>query len=69
MLFFFFFQYFICYLLVIMLWSRWFDWISFNPNLCVVDVYVALAFRSMRKNGPDFYAVDECVSYLNCQGG
>jgi hypothetical protein len=32
--------YFVCYLLVIMLLLRWFDWIPFDPNLCVVDVYV-----------------------------
>jgi hypothetical protein len=61
--------YFICYLLVIMLWPRWFDWIPFDPDLCVVDVYVTLAFGSRRKNGPDFYVVDECVSWLNCRGG
>jgi hypothetical protein len=61
--------YFICYLLVIMLWPQWFDWIPFDPDLCVVDVYVTLAFGSRRKNGPDFYVVDECVSWLNCRGG
>jgi hypothetical protein len=54
--------YFICYLLVIMLWPRWFDWIPFDLDLCVVDVYVTLAFGYRRKNGPDFYVVDECVS-------
>jgi hypothetical protein len=61
--------YFICYLLVIMLWPRWFDWIPFDPDLCVVDVYVTLAFEPMRKNGSDFYVIDECVSWLNCRGG
>jgi hypothetical protein len=66
---FFFSLHFICYLLVIMLWPRWFDWILFDPDLCVVDVYVTLAFRSMRKNGPDFCVVDECVSQLNCRRG
>jgi hypothetical protein len=54
--------YFICYLLVIMLWPRWFDWILFDSDLCVVYVYVTLAFESRRKNGPDFYVVNECVS-------
>jgi hypothetical protein len=54
--------YFICYLFVIMLWPRWFDWIPFDSDLCVVDVYVTLAFRSRRKNGSDFYVVDKCVS-------
>jgi hypothetical protein len=62
-------MYFICYLLVIMLWPRWFDWIPFDPDLCVVDVYVTLAFGSRRKNGLDFYVVDECISWLNCRGG
>jgi hypothetical protein len=61
--------YFICYLLVIMFWPRWLDWIPFDFDLCVVDVYVTLAFRSRRKNGPDFYVVDEYVSCLNCRGG
>jgi hypothetical protein len=61
--------YFICYLLVIMLWPRWFNWIPFDLDLCVVDVYVTLAFESKKKNGPDFYVVDECVSWLNCRGG
>jgi hypothetical protein len=56
--------YFICYLLVIMLWPRWFDWILFDPDLCVVDVYFTLAFGSRKKNGPDFYVVDECVPGL-----
>jgi hypothetical protein len=58
-----------CYLLVIMLYPRWFDWIPFDPDLCVVDVYVTLAFGLRRKNDPDFYVVDECVSWLNCRGG
>jgi CHASE2 domain-containing sensor protein len=61
--------YFICYLLVIMLWPRWFDWIPFDPDLCVMDVNVTLAFESRRKNSLDFYVVDECVSWLNCRGG
>jgi CHASE2 domain-containing sensor protein len=65
---FFFSLYFICYLLVIMLWPRWFDWIPFDLDLCVVDVYVTLAFGSIRKNGPDFYVVDECIAWLNCRG-
>jgi hypothetical protein len=60
--------YFICYLLVIILWPRWFDWIPFDPDLCVVDVYIILAFGSRRKNGLNFYVVDECVSWLNCRG-
>jgi hypothetical protein len=59
--------YFICYLLVIMFWPQWFDWIPFDHDLCVVDVYVTLAFESRKKNGPDFYVVDECVSWLNCR--
>jgi hypothetical protein len=63
----FFSMYFICYLLVIMLWPRWFDWIPFDPDLCAVDVYITLAFGLRRKNGPDFYVVDECVSWLNCR--
>jgi hypothetical protein len=54
--------YFVCYLLVIMLWLRWFDWIPFDPDLCVMDVYVTLAFGLRRKNGPDFCVVDKCVS-------
>jgi hypothetical protein len=58
--------YFICYLLVIMLWHRWFDWIPFDPDLCVVNVYVTLAFGSRRKNGSNFYVMDKCVSWLNC---
>ena len=58
---FFFSLYFVCYLLVIMLWPRWFDWIPFL-DLCVVDVYVTLAFRLRKKNSPDFCVVDECVS-------
>jgi hypothetical protein len=52
-----------------MLWPRWFDWIPFDPDLCVMDVNVTLAFESMRKNSLDFYVVDECVSWLNCRGG
>jgi hypothetical protein len=58
----FFFPYFICYLLVIMLWPRLFNWIPFDPDLCVVDVYVTMAFGSRRKNDPDLYVMDECVS-------
>jgi hypothetical protein len=50
-------------LLVIMLWPLWFVWFPFGPNLCVVDMYVTLAFRSRRKNGPNYYVVNECVSY------
>ena len=50
------------FLLVIMLSPRWFGWIPFGPDLCVVNVYVTLAFRSMRKIDPDFCVVDECVS-------
>jgi hypothetical protein len=61
--------YFVCYLFVIMLWPRWFDWIPFDPDMWVVDVYVTLAFESMRKNGLDFCVIDECVSWLNCRGG
>jgi hypothetical protein len=64
---FFFSLYFICYLLVIMFWPRWFDWIPFDLDLCVMDVYVTLAFGSRRKNGTDFYVVDKCVSWLNCR--
>jgi hypothetical protein len=57
-------MYFVCYLLVIMLWPRWFDWIPFDPDMCAVDVYVTLAFGSKRKNGQDFCVVDECASGL-----
>jgi hypothetical protein len=35
----------IVFLLVIMLSPCWFGWISFGPDLCVIDVYVTLAFR------------------------
>jgi hypothetical protein len=63
---FFFSLYFVCYLLVTMFWPRWFNWIPFDPDLCVMDVYVTLTFKSRRKNSPDFYIVDECVSWLNC---
>jgi hypothetical protein len=42
-------MHFICYLLVIMLWPRWFFWIPFDPDLYVVDVYVILAFELRRK--------------------
>jgi hypothetical protein len=61
--------YFVCYLLIIILWPRWFDWIPFDPDLCVVDMYVTLSFGSRRKNGLDFCVVDECISWLNCRGG
>jgi hypothetical protein len=37
-------------------------WIPFGPDLCVVDMYVTLAFGSRRKIGLDFYVVDKCVS-------
>jgi hypothetical protein len=50
------------FLLVIMLSPRWFDWILFGPDLCVIDVYVTLAFESRRKIGPDFCVMDKCVS-------
>jgi hypothetical protein len=60
--------YFVCYLIVIILWPRLFDWIPFDLDLYVVDVYVTLAFGSKRKNGPDFCVMDECVSWLNCCG-
>jgi hypothetical protein len=66
---FFFSLYFVCYLLVIMLWPRWFNWIPFDADLCVVDMYVTLAFESMRKNGSDLCVVNECISWLNCRGG
>jgi hypothetical protein len=52
----------VVFLLVIMLSPRWFDWIPFGPDLCVVDMYVTLAFGSRRKIASDFYVVDECVS-------
>jgi hypothetical protein len=50
------------FLLVIMLSPRWFGWISFDPNLCVVDVDVTLTFESRMKIGPDFCVVNKCVS-------
>jgi hypothetical protein len=50
------------FLLVIMLSPRWFGWIPFGLDLCIVDVYVTLAFESRMKIGPDFCVVDECVS-------
>jgi hypothetical protein len=50
------------FLLVIMLLPRWFGWIFFGPDLCVVDVYVTLASGLRRKIGLDFCVVDECVS-------
>jgi hypothetical protein len=59
----------VVFFLVIMLLPRWFDWIPFGLDLCVVDMYVTLAFELKRKIGPDFYVVDECISYFNCQGG
>jgi hypothetical protein len=49
-------------LLVIMLSPHWFGWIPFGLDLCVVDVYITLAFGSRKKISPDFYVVDECVS-------
>jgi hypothetical protein len=52
----------VVFLLIIILSPRWFDWIPFGPDLCVVDMYVILAFGSKRKIDPDFYVVDECVS-------
>jgi hypothetical protein len=58
----------VVFLLVIMPSPRWFSWIPFGPDLCVVDVYVTLAFELRRKIGLDFCVVDECVSYLNCRG-
>jgi hypothetical protein len=60
--------YFVCYLLVIMLWPQWFDWIPFDLDLCVVDVNITLAFGSRMKNGPEFCVMDKCVSWLNCRG-
>jgi hypothetical protein len=56
-------------LLVIMLWPLWFIWISFGPDLYVVDVHDTLAFGLMRKNGLDCCVVDECVSWLSNQEG
>jgi hypothetical protein len=50
------------FLLVIMLSPRWFGWIPFGPDLCVMDVYVTLAFGLRRNIDPDFCDVDECVS-------
>jgi hypothetical protein len=50
------------FLLVIMLSLRWFGWIPFGLDLCIVDVYVTLAFESRMKIGPDFCVVDEYVS-------
>jgi hypothetical protein len=50
------------FVLIIMLLPHWFDWIPFGPDLCVVDMYVTLAFGSRRKIAPDFYVVDKCVS-------
>jgi hypothetical protein len=52
----------IVFLLVIMLSPRWFGWIPFGPDLCVMDVCVTLAFGSRRKIDPDFCVVDECIS-------
>jgi CHASE2 domain-containing sensor protein len=65
---FFFSLYFVCYLLVIMIWPQLFDWIPFDPDLYVVDVYVIMAFESRKKNGPNFCVVDERVFWLNCRG-
>jgi hypothetical protein len=54
--------FFPCIFVVIMLLPHWFGLIPFGPNLCVVDVYVTLAFWSSRKISPDFCVVDEYVT-------
>jgi hypothetical protein len=52
----------VVFLPVIMLSPHWFGWIPFGLDLCVVDVYIILAFGSKRKIGLNFYVVDEYVS-------